>query len=241
MQERLQKILAQATKLSRRSAEEAIENGEVRVNGIVVTKLGTKADPDKDRIYYAGKTVKPVRQKLYILFNKPKNTIVSKSDPEGRPTIWDRLNKDMREILNSAGRLDFDSEGLLILSNDGKLIFKLTHPSCEIWKTYYVKVSGQIEKEKLEQLKNGIKLEDGITAPAKIAFLRSSDRNSFYEIAIKEGKNRQIRRMFTAIGHPVSKLRRISIGSLKLGSLKVGEWRYLNRREFGYINSLLSK
>lgn len=238
MKERLQKILARATELSRRSAEEAIRSGLVKLNGVVVTKMGTLADPDKDKITIEGRPVKPIRQKIYIAFNKSRNTIVSKSDPEGRPTIWDRLHPEMKDILNSAGRLDFDSEGLIVLTNDGQLIYKLTHPSCEIWKTYYVKVSGHVSAEDMNKLRQGILLEDGMTFPSKVNFLRKTEKYSCYEISIKEGRNRQVRRMFAFIGHPVVRLRRTAIGLIKIGTLKIGEWRYLNKKEFNYIKTL---
>lgn len=231
MQERLQKILAQATKLSRRAAEEAISKGFVKVNGQVVTKLGTKADPGKDHVSLHGKSVRPIRQRVYIAFNKPKNTMVTKSDPEERPLIWDRLHPDMKELLNSAGRLDFDSEGLLILTNDGELIHRLTHPKSEVWKSYYVKVSGVPSNDNVAKIKTGVRLEDGVTLPAKLELLRSNEKHAYFEISIREGRNRQIRRMFAAIGHPVSKLRRTAIGPIKIGSLKPGEYRHLTRKE----------
>src|SRR3989338_11521112 len=174
LQVRLQKILAQATSLSRRAAEAAIKDGKVRVGGVVVTKLGTKADPWRDRITFLGKPVRVTKQRIYIAFNKPRNTIVSKSDPEERPLIWDRLPTDMKDALNSAGRLDFDTEGLIILTNDGELIYKLTHPSSDIWKTYYAKVSGVPDGVKLESLKRGIKLTDGVTRPARVDILRQT-------------------------------------------------------------------
>lgn len=238
---RLQKILAQATDLSRRAAEQAIKDGLVKVNGVIVTKMGSLADPDHDRVALRNKQVRIFKQKIYIAFNKPRNTIVSKSDPEGRPLIWDRMNPELKEVLNSAGRLDFDSEGLILLTNDGELIFKLTHPSCEIWKTYYVKVTGIPSDEKIEQLRHGVRLEDGVTQPAKVTYLRKTENNACYEMAIREGRNRQIRRMFTKIGHPVSKLRRIAIGSINLGTLKVGEWRYLNKKEVFFVKRLVTQ
>jgi len=239
MKIRLQKILASATNLSRRSAEDAIRNGSVKVNGEVVIKLGTKADPEKDRITLDGKPVRPAGRKIYVAYNKPRNVIVSKRDELDRPTIWYRLHKDMRTLLNSAGRLDFDSEGLLILTNDGELINRLTHPSASIWKSYQVKVRGIVPFAKLEELRNGIKLEDGVTLPAKVSLIRTTDRNATYEISIQEGRNRQVRRMFDAVGHPVMRLRRVAIGLIKLGTLKAGLWRYLNKKELTYIRSLL--
>jgi len=238
MQLRLQKILAQGTDLSRRAAEEAISEGKVKVNGIVVTKLGSKADPAKDRISLSGKPVKMFTKKIYIAYYKPRNTIVSKSDPEDRPLIWDRLPKEMRELLNSAGRLDFDSEGLLILSNDGDLIYKLTHPSCKVWKKYFVKVSGIPSDEAIKELQDGVLLDDGMTEPAKVKMLKSTEKNAAIEISIREGRNRQIRRMCDKIGHSVMKLRRVEIGEIKVGNLKAGEWRYLTKKEEAFIRHL---
>jgi pseudouridine synthase len=239
MQIRLQKILAQGTSLSRRAAEDAIKNGDVQINGTVVTKMGTKADPLKDRIALGGKPIRFIQNSIYIIYNKPRNVIVSKKDELGRPTIWDRLHKDMRSMLNSAGRLDFDSEGLLILTNDGALINKLTHPSASLWKVYQVKVRGIVPFAKLEELRHGVKLDDGVTLPAKVSMLRTTDRNATYEVSIQEGRNRQVRKMFDAVGHPVTKLRRAAIGFIRLGTLKLGAWRYMNKKELTYIKSLL--
>ncbi|OGQ47816.1 MAG: hypothetical protein A3I09_02960 [Deltaproteobacteria bacterium RIFCSPLOWO2_02_FULL_47_10] len=238
MQQRLQKILAQATSLSRRSAEDAIKKGLVRLNGCVVTRLGTKADPAVDRITLEGKQVRPLGQKIYIAFNKPRGALVSKSDPEGKPLIWDKLHSEMKGILNSAGRLDFDSEGLLILTNDGQLIFKLTHPSSDIWKTYHVKVSGLPDMEKVKGLREGIMLTDGKTKPAKVTLLRKTEKNSFFIISIREGRNRQVRRMFSKIGHPVSQLRRMAVGQIELGNLKPGQWREINKKELQWVRQV---
>jgi pseudouridine synthase len=236
--ERLQKILAKSTSLSRRAAEGVIRNGLVSVNGHVVTKLGTKADPVRDKITVSGKVVRPSRHDIYIVFNKPRNTIVSKSDPEGRPTIWDRLSQEMKSSLNSAGRLDFDSEGLILLTNDGSLINKMTHPSGKVSKTYLVKISGIPNESSLECLKKGIVLEDGKTQPALVKIIRKTEKNATIEISIKEGRNREVRRMLARIGYPVIRLRRISMGTIMLGRLKPGEWRYLAKRELFYLKRL---
>ncbi|MBI2092285.1 MAG: rRNA pseudouridine synthase [Deltaproteobacteria bacterium] len=236
--ERLQKILAKSTSLSRRAAEEAIKNGFVSVNGHVVTKLGTKADAIRDKITVSGKIARPVRYNIYIAFNKPRNTIVSKSDPEGRPTIWNRLSTEMKESLNSAGRLDFDSEGLILLTNDGDMINKITHPSGKVSKTYLVKTSGIPDESGLKALKEGIVLEDGKTQPAAVKIIRKTEKNATLEISIREGRNREVRRMFARIGCPVTKLRRISIGTIRLGSLKPGAWRYLAKQEIFNLRKL---
>jgi len=241
MKERLQKILANATSLSRRSAEKAIAEGRVKINGEVVTKMGTTADPEKDVIVYDGGRIKPINFRLYIIFNKPRNTMVTKSDPEGRPTIWDRLPAEMKKVLNSAGRLDFDSEGLLFLTNDGELINKLTHPKGELWKTYHVKLGGVPTELELDRLRNGIKLDDGVTLPAKARIVKKTeDGNSMVEIAIREGKNRQVRRMLFRIGYMVRKLRRVEVAGIRLDSLKVGEWRYASKKEYALIKRILT-
>lgn len=238
MKMRLQKILAQSTNLSRRAAEEVIKDGLVRVNGTVVTRMGSQADPERDRITLSGKPIKQVRQKIYILFNKPRNVIVSKRDPEGRPLIWDYLPPDMKDILNSAGRLDFDSEGLMLLTNDGNIIYRLTHPSCEIWKTYLVKISGVPNEAAVAKLAGGVKLEEGVTGAARVTVIKKAEKNATLEISIKEGRNRQVRRMLDGVGYPVIRLRRMAIGHLKLGSLKPGRWRVLNKREIGFVKVL---
>jgi pseudouridine synthase len=238
MTQRLQKILAQATDLSRRAAEKAIEEGLVKVNGRVVTKMGVKADPARDEIIYKGRVLRFNFPKIYIAYFKPRNTIVSKSDPEGRPTIWDRLHKDMAACLNAAGRLDFESEGLLILTSDGEALNRLTHPSHELWKTYLVKVSGIPNEKELAAVRDGVRLDDGVTLPARVKLFRSTDKNATLELSIQEGKNRQIRRMMNKLGHMVMKLRRTAIGEMRLGNLRPGEWRYLNKREVGYLKNI---
>ncbi len=238
MNQRLQKILAQTTDLSRRAAEKAIKDGLVKVNGKVVTEMGVKADPFKDEIVYKGRAIRAHYPRIYIAFFKPRNTIVSKSDPQERPTIWDRMHKDMAACLNSAGRLDFESEGLLILTNDGEALNRLTHPSHELWKTYYVKVSGIPDEKKLDAMRIGVKLDDGITLPARVKFLKQTENNASIEISIQEGRNRQIRRMLSKLGHMVMKLRRVAIGEIKLGNMKPGEWRYLSKRETAYLKGI---
>lgn len=230
--QRLQKILSQATDLSRRSAEAAILSGKVKVNGLVITKLPCLVDPSKAKITYLGKRAALFKDRFYVAFNKPKNTIVSKNDPQGRPLIWDYLPKEMKEGLDSAGRLDFDSEGLLILSNDGDFINRLTHPSFEVQKTYHVKVKGQAALEKVNKLVQGVKLEDGIAKAVNARIIKETDNSTWLEIILKEGRNREVRRMCSAIGFPVLKLRRTAVGSIMLGKLKPGKWRFFKRQTF---------
>lgn len=229
--ERLQKILAGAGIASRRKCEELILKGKVEVNGEVVTTLGTKADPAVDVISVEGKTI-GAEKKLYVVFNKPKGVITSASDPQGRKIVTDYL-KSIPERLYPVGRLDYDTEGLLLLTNDGEFAHLLTHPKHHVPKTYVATVKGVPHGSALDKLKNGILLEDGITAPAEVEYQDIDPEGKFstISITIHEGKNRQVRRMFEAIQHPVTKLKRISFGELFLGNLKRGLYRYLTKEE----------
>lgn len=229
--ERLQKILAGAGVASRRKCEELILSGKVQVNGETVTTLGTKADPAVDTITVDGKTV-GVEKKLYLVFNKPKGVITSASDPQGRKIVTDYL-KGINERVYPVGRLDYDTEGLLLLTNDGEFAHLLTHPKHHVPKTYLATVKGVPHGTALDKLKQGIMLEDGMTAPAEVEYhdLNSDGKSSTITITIHEGRNRQVRRMFDAISHPVIKLKRISFGELFLGNLKRGLYRHLTKDE----------
>ncbi|NOY64147.1 MAG: rRNA pseudouridine synthase [Nitrospirae bacterium] len=231
MEERIQKILSKAGIASRRKAEQLILEGRVLVNGRVAT-LGMKADMEKDYIKVDGKLVLKPEPKTYIVLNKPKGFLTTLEDPEGRPTIRELL-KGIRYRVYPVGRLDFYSEGLLILTNDGELAYRLIHPSYKVPKTYLVKVKGIVEEKDLNKLRQGIMLEDGMTAPANIKRIRmpKTEKNSWLEITIYEGKKRQIRRMFERVRHPVLKLKRIRIDGIKLGNLPPGQWRYLTGEE----------
>jgi len=230
MKQRLHKILAASTKLSRRAAEKAIEAGEVKVGGHLVKKLGTLADPFQETITWKGKKVRPPQEMIYIAYHKPKRRLVTKSDPEGRPTIWGDL-RQYKDKINTVGRLDYDSEGLLLLTNDGELINRLTHPSHEVVKIYQVKIQGEPSRESIEQLRNGIRYHGINYAPAEVKIVSRADSNTWVEFRISEGKNRQLRNMVDAIGHRAQKLKRLSIGPIKLGALRPGEWRVLRRSE----------
>ncbi|WMT42662.1 pseudouridine synthase [Paenibacillus sp. D2_2] len=229
--ERLQKILANAGVASRRKCEELILNGKVMVNDEVVTTLGTKADPNVDVIIVNGKTI-GAEKKVYIVINKPKGVITSASDPQGRKIVTDYL-KGIKERLYPVGRLDYDTEGLLILTNDGDFAHLLTHPKHHVSKTYLATVKGVPHGTELEKLKQGIMLEDGMTAPAEAEYhdIDPEGKQSTISITIHEGRNRQVRRMFDAISHPVLKLKRISFGDLFLGNLKRGLYRHLTKEE----------
>ncbi|CAM4315095.1 ribosomal large subunit pseudouridine synthase B [Saccharibacillus endophyticus] len=239
--ERLQKILAQAGVASRRKCEELILAGKVEVNGEVVTTLGTKADPDADEITVSGRAIK-AQQKLYLMLNKPKGVITSATDPEGRKVVTDYI-KGIKERVYPVGRLDYDSEGLLLLTNDGELAQLLTHPSHHVPKTYLATVEGIPHGDSLEKLRKGIQLEDGMTAPADLDYydVDQAKKQATIRITIYEGKNRQVRRMFDAISHPVKRLKRIAMGNLYLQNLKRGLHRPLTKSEINELRQLLDK
>ncbi len=236
MEQRIQKILAQMGIASRRKAEELIEEGRVTVNGKVAA-LGMKADPAKDHIKVDGRLLIRPEPKMYLMFNKPVGVVTSLSDPEGRPTIKDFL-KGIKYRVFPVGRLDYDSEGLLLITNDGDFAHSVLHPSKKIPKTYVVKVKGIIDEAEMEKLRGGVRLEDGLTAPAKVKRIRKADNNSWVEITIYEGRKRQIRRMLENVGYPVIRLKRIAINGIKLGDLKSGEIRHLTNEE---IKRLMGK
>ena len=233
MEKRLQKILSEMGVASRREAEELILEGRITVNGRIA-ELGMKADPAKDHIKVNGKLLTKREPKIYLIFNKPRNVVTTLKDPEGRPTVKDYL-KDIKYRVYPVGRLDYDSEGLLLLTNDGDFANAVMHPSKKIPKTYEVKVKGVPEQKVLEKLKKGIHLEDGMTAPAKIKGPKTTANNSWLEVTIYEGRNRQLRRMFDQVGHSVLKLKRIRIGSIQIGELSPGTYRYLISEELNKI------
>ncbi|WP_028309529.1 pseudouridine synthase [Desulfitibacter alkalitolerans] len=232
--ERLQKFLAAAGIASRRKSEELIQQGRVKVNGQVVTTLGAKIDPSRDRIHIDGKPLDTKEEPVYILLNKPKGYISTVRDTHGRKTVMDLIPKHMGRLY-PVGRLDSQTTGLLLLTNDGELTYKLTHPKHEFSKTYRTLVKGKITHEAINQLEQGIPLEDGLTAPAIVNVLEIKDGKSLVEITIHEGKNRQVRRMFQAVGFPVQNLKRISFGFLNLKGVSPGKFRMLTSYE---INNL---
>lgn len=229
MQTRLQKIISQAGVTSRRKAEELIREGRVRVNRKRVTELGSKADPEKDLIEVDGRRIEPHQPRVVILLNKPDGYITSLRDPEGRPTVT-QLVKKIPVRLFPVGRLDYHTEGLLILTNDGELAQKIGHPSKALNKVYHVKVKGVPSEANLMKLRNGILLEGRKTLPAGIRLLESRN-NTWLEVTIREGRQNQIRNMFEAIRHPVQKLRRVAIGTLRDDHLKPGQYRFLTPQE----------
>lgn len=230
MEERLQKLLAAAGVASRRKAEELITGGHVTVNGKTVTALGTKADFGKDKIAVDGKPVERKERKIYVLLYKPKGYLCTVTDTHDRPTVLD-LIPDWHVRMYPVGRLDMDTSGLLLLTNDGNFTNRMIHPSREINKVYQATVLGSPSEEKLTLLRNGLELEDEKFAPAKIRFLEKRGKVTKWEVVIHEGKKRQIRRMFKEIGCPVESLIRTNFDFLSLRGLKEGEWRFLKKEE----------
>jgi 23S rRNA pseudouridine2605 synthase len=234
MQERLQKIIATAGIASRRHAEELIAAGQVSVNGKVVTELGTKADAERDHIKVRGRLINSLlqsRKKTYVLLNKPRGYLTSLSDPEHRPLVIDLLPPSLGR-LHPVGRLDFNTEGLLLLTNDGDFTNAITSARNRIDKVYEAKVSGVPSENAIERLRRGVSIGGGERAArADVRRLRQTRTNAWFEVTLHEGRNQQVRRMFDAIGHSVIKLRRVRIGSLADGRLKTGEWRLLNDTE----------
>jgi 23S rRNA pseudouridine2605 synthase len=229
MQERLQKILAHAGIASRRKAEELIQQGRVTVNGHAVTELGTKADSEFDVIKVDGKKIHLSTRHVYILLNKPKNVMSTSSDPEGRPTVIEYVKDRVKERVYPVGRLDFGSEGLIILTNDGEFTKWMTQAGV-VPKVYHAKLSGRPLERDLDRLRRGIFYDNERFAPCEISPLRSTD-NPWYEVTLHQGRNQQIRKMFQSIGHPVEKLRRVKIGFLEDTKLALGKWRHLTTDE----------
>jgi len=240
MEERIQKIISAAGVTSRRAAEELIAEGRVRVNGQVVTELGTKADPNKDHIKVDGKLINPKQPPTYIMLNKPAGFMTTMADPEGRPTVHDLL-KGVKVRVYPVGRLDYNTEGLLLLTNDGDFAHLITHPKHEFPKTYLVKLKGVLEDGAIAALEAGVFLKDGKTAPAKIRKIRKEESNSWVDITIHEGRKRQVRRMFDHMGHSVIRLKRVKTGGLTLGDLAEGAYRHLTSDEVALLRETAEK
>lgn len=238
MEERLQKFLANQGICSRRKAEEYILEGKVKVNGQVVTELGTKINPEKDKIEFNNKLVAIEVKKVYILLNKPIGFVSTVKDQFNRPTVMELLKK-VNENVVPVGRLDMYTSGALILSNDGDFVYQVTHPKHEINKTYQVTVKGKITNEEVENLRNGVDIGDYITKPAQVRIMKVDEEKNIsrIEITIHEGKNRQVRRMCEAIGKKVLALHRSKIGDIEVKDLRLGEFRYLTNKEVKQILS----
>lgn len=237
MEVRLQKFLADCGIASRRKSEEIILSGRVEVDGVIVDTLGTKIDPDINKITVNGRTVKNIQNFRYILLHKPEGFITTAKEQFDRPSVLD-LIEDCTERIYPVGRLDFDTSGLLLLTNDGDLTFKLTHPKHDIEKTYIARIVGVINNDAIESLKTGVYIDGYKTSPARVEILKRYENNTSVKIVIKEGKNRQVRKMFSAVGHEVVSLKRIATGNLTLGELKRGEYRDLTEDEIIYLKRL---
>ena len=233
--DRLQKVLARAGVASRRAAEALITAGRVRVDGKVVTELGTKADPRSSVIEVDGKRVF-AESLLYVVLHKPRNVVATMSDPEGRPTVRELLAK-VPARLYPVGRLDFATSGVLLATNDGDFAAAMLHPRKAVPKTYIVKVQGLMEDRDLDAWRRGVKLEDGMTLPAKVKLVRHEEGKTWFELTITEGRNQQIRRMGDATGFRVMRLARLSFAGITSEGLPPGAWRYLTREELAQLKS----
>ena len=232
---RINKFLAELGVGSRRAIDKMIEEKRIKVNG-VLAESGIKVDKS-DKIFVNGKLLEfEKKRKVYFMLNKPKRVLSTAKDERGRKTVIDLI--DTKERIFPIGRLDYDTEGLLLLTNDGEIFNKVIHPRTEVYKTYLVEARGNINMTTLNKLKRGIMLDDKMTLPAKAKILLADERHTELHFAIKEGRNRQVRRMFESVGHPVINLKRIMLGELNLDGLEVGEYRPLTKKEINYLYSL---
>jgi pseudouridine synthase len=236
--ERIQKILARAGIASRREAERMVLEGRVMVNGKVVDQLGFKADLLKDHIKVDGKILSRAEPKITLLLNKPRNYLSTVKDPAGRPTIMDLL-KGIRWRVYPVGRLDFDAEGVLLLTNDGDLAYQLTHPKFSIPRTYWAKLEGIPEKKELMRLKRGVILEDGEARADSVHLLRQMEKHCWVEAVVAEGRNHLVKRMFSAVGHSVLKLKRVGFGPIRLEHLPTGQYRHLTDEEMKALRKMI--
>lgn len=235
---RLQKYLAEAGVASRRKSEALITEGHVQVNGVIVRELGTKVDPEKDRVAVDGKLVKKEETLVYLLMNKPAGYITTVEDTHNRPTVMDLLT-GVEERVYPVGRLDGDTKGLLLFTNDGEFAYRMTHPKFKMEKTYLADVKGIVTDAELQQLRDGVELEDGVTAPAKAELIKKDKYRSRIELRIHEGKNRQVRRMCAAVHHEVVDLKRTAMGPLDLKGVAEGSYRHLTPAEVTKLKSRL--
>lgn len=234
---RLQKYLALCGVASRRRAEQMIRDGLVQVNGITVREMGVQVDELRDTVAVSGETVLPEEEKHYLAYYKPIGEVTTVSDPEGRPTVMDKF-RDYPVRLFPVGRLDFDSEGLLLLTNDGDLMNRLLHPSHEVKKSYLIKASNQVTEEEIRRLRAGVMIDGRLTSPAQVRLIREETFDTVLLISIHEGRNRQVRKMLEAVGHQVVSLRRVEFGPILLGDLPRGQWRTLTEKEIARLKTL---
>ena len=235
---RLQKVLAAAGIASRRASEVMISEGRVEVNGRIVTEQGLRVDPERAVIRVDGSRIPPPRHHVYVVFNKPRGVVSTMDDPEGRPTLTEYLDR-RKERLFHVGRLDTDTEGLLLLTNDGEFSHRLAHPSYRVPKTYLAEVEGVVDERTVNRLRKGITLEDGPIKPDHVKLVSKAQDRSLLRITIHEGRNRLVRRTMDSVGHPVRQLSRTAIGPVRLGNLKIGELRDLTREELGALLDLI--
>lgn len=235
---RLQKVLAAAGVASRRASEILIEEGRVEVNGKVVTEQGRRVDPERDTIRVDGARIPPPRRHQYLVVNKPRGVVSTMDDPEGRRTLADLLPRRSERLFH-VGRLDTDTEGLILLTNDGEFANRMTHPRYEVPKTYLAEVAGLVEPRTLRRLEKGLRLDDGPVKPDRVKLVSRSETRSLLSITLHEGRNRIVRRMMDAVGHPVDRLARTAIGPVRLGQLTVGTARDLSRDELGALLDLV--
>jgi len=233
---RLNRYIAQAGVTSRRKADELTINGNVKINGITMSELGYDVQ-EGDIVEVNGRVLQPSSNQIYIMLNKPKGYITAVSDERDRPTVMELLT-DIEERLFPVGRLDYNTSGILLMTNDGDLANKLLHPKNHIYKTYRAKVSGVLSKEKVARLRNGIDIGGYVTSKANVSVIKQGERSALVEIQIFEGKNRQIRKMFAAVGNKVLELERVGIGEMRIGHLKEGHYRKLTRQEIEYLKDL---
>ncbi|GAA3861461.1 pseudouridine synthase [Tessaracoccus defluvii] len=235
---RLQKVLAAAGVASRRASEIMIDEGRVEVNGKIVTEQGRRVNPDRDQIRVDGSRIPPPRRHMYLVLNKPRGVISTMDDPEGRTTLADYLPRT-KERLFHVGRLDTETEGLIILTNDGEFAHRLAHPSYEVRKSYHVQVAGVMDNRTLKRLEKGVTLDDGPVKPDKVKLISRGQDRTLLQVSLHEGRNRIVRRMMDAVGHPVDRLARTAIGPVRLGNLPVGETRELSRDELGALLDMI--
>ncbi|NIM99566.1 MAG: pseudouridine synthase [candidate division Zixibacteria bacterium] len=233
---RLNKFLAHSGVCSRRNADTLIQSGRVAINGMAVKKLGVLVDESKDQVTLDGKKVSLQQQLIYILLNKPQGYLSTVRDSFGRPTVLDLLGSEKKVF--PVGRLDKDTAGVLLLTNDGELTFRLTHPKFEVEKTYLVTVRGRIRPETLKAFKQGIKLEEGVLARGEAKIIQDSQEKSVFELTLKEGRKREVKRMCHAVGFRVIDLKRTRFAHLTARNLREGQWRYLTKREIGRLKEL---
>ena len=233
---RLNKYLADCGVDSRRNCDEIIAQGRVKVNGKTITRLGVDVDPENDSVSMDGRRLRQKRRDVYVMLHKPKGVVCTAKDDKGRKTVLDLV--DVKARLFPVGRLDYDTEGLLLLTTDGQLAQTLTHPSHHIPKTYVARIFGELSEEEEKSLEKGVLLDGALTQPASVKVVEKDDRTSRIEITIFEGRNRQVRRMLESVGKDVEFVKRVSVGELRLGGLSRGKYRFLTEKEINYLKSL---